>query len=104
VKLAPDDPRHGSANGYNNWACRCRPCTVAHTAYLRDNQQATYRKTPCPLCGQPKNFRSDLCRDCFFELNTAPHGTETRYRDCHCDRCRKAAAEGRARRRAAAVS
>lgn len=33
--LADDDPRHGTANGYNNLRCRCRPCTVAHTAYLR---------------------------------------------------------------------
>jgi hypothetical protein len=25
---------HGTMNGYKNYGCRCRPCTVAHTAYL----------------------------------------------------------------------
>lgn len=29
--LAPDDPRHGTANGYNNWNCRCPACTTAKT-------------------------------------------------------------------------
>lgn len=36
--LSPDDPRHGTANGYNNLGCRCRPCTDAwnanHRAYM----------------------------------------------------------------------
>lgn len=29
--LAPDDPRHGSDNGYVNWGCRCDPCGLAHS-------------------------------------------------------------------------
>ncbi len=31
--LAPDDPRHGSANGYGNLGCRCKPCCAANTAH-----------------------------------------------------------------------
>jgi len=33
--LTPDDPRHGTANGYTNHLCRCPPCRMAHYAYLR---------------------------------------------------------------------
>ena len=35
-ELAPDDPRHGTTNGYGNLGCRCEPCTAAH----RVNHQA----------------------------------------------------------------
>lgn len=31
----PADPRHGSANGYRNLACRCPRCTQAWTDYQR---------------------------------------------------------------------
>jgi hypothetical protein len=27
--LPPDDPRHGTVTGYNNWNCRCDPCRQA---------------------------------------------------------------------------
>lgn len=30
--LAPDDPRHGTANGYRNYGCRCEPCRQARAA------------------------------------------------------------------------
>lgn len=40
--LAPDDPRHGTANGYTNWSCRCEPCRTAHYAakYRRQRGEA----------------------------------------------------------------
>jgi WhiB family redox-sensing transcriptional regulator len=28
-QLAPDDPRHGTVNGYNNFDCRCPDCREA---------------------------------------------------------------------------
>lgn len=28
--LDPDDPRHGTANGYGNWNCRCLECCQAY--------------------------------------------------------------------------
>lgn len=31
--LAPDDPRHGTANGYLNYGCRCDACKDAGAAY-----------------------------------------------------------------------
>lgn len=31
--LEPDDPRHGTPNGYTNYACRCRECKAAWSAY-----------------------------------------------------------------------
>lgn len=31
--LAPDDPRHGTPNGYNNFGCRCGPCRTAWNEY-----------------------------------------------------------------------
>ena len=33
ARLAPDDPRHGSLNGYTNLRCRCGPCTNALRLY-----------------------------------------------------------------------
>lgn len=34
------DSRHGTANGYRNAACRCRPCTDAWAIYQRDRRHA----------------------------------------------------------------
>jgi hypothetical protein len=33
--MKPDDPRHGTANGYSNLKCRCAPCTAAWAEYHR---------------------------------------------------------------------
>jgi hypothetical protein len=33
--LPPDDPRHGTPNGYNNLGCRCQRCRDAWAAYCR---------------------------------------------------------------------
>lgn len=39
----PEDPRHGTTNGYGNLECRCEPCTAANTAfhrkYMHDNRE-----------------------------------------------------------------
>lgn len=34
-----------------------------------------------------------LCYPCHKEKHQAPHGTLARYRDCHCDLCKKAQRE-----------
>lgn len=38
-KLAPDDPRHGTTNGYTNYRCRCDRCKdanrLARAGYLK---------------------------------------------------------------------
>jgi hypothetical protein len=33
--LEPGDPRHGRASSYENYACRCRPCTAAKVGVER---------------------------------------------------------------------
>lgn len=44
--LAPNDPRHGTANGYSNRGCHCQPCRDAwaahHKAYM-DRRRAAFR-------------------------------------------------------------
>jgi hypothetical protein len=32
----PNDPRHGTANGYSNLKCRCDGCTAAWRDYHRE--------------------------------------------------------------------
>lgn len=41
TRLLPGDPRHGTANGYNNHYCRCQKCTTAWAKYV-----AKLRKKP----------------------------------------------------------
>lgn len=36
--LADDDKRHGTANGYLNYGCRCEECVSAYAAYHADNR------------------------------------------------------------------
>lgn len=38
--LTPDDPRHGTANGYTNYSCRCPLCTLA-----KREQNLKYKRT-----------------------------------------------------------
>lgn len=33
--MTPDDPRHGTVNGYVNLACRCAPCRSAWNDYVK---------------------------------------------------------------------
>lgn len=37
--LHPDDPRHGTTNGYGNLRCRCAACCRANTLAMRIYQQ-----------------------------------------------------------------
>jgi len=43
VKLAQDDPRHGTDNGYGNLSCRCQLCRDAWAArqydYMKRNPE-----------------------------------------------------------------
>jgi hypothetical protein len=34
--IDPDDPRHGTANGYGNHRCRCEACRAANRASHRE--------------------------------------------------------------------
>jgi hypothetical protein len=97
--LAPDDPRHGTPNGYANLGCRCEFCRKAQTAYLRERGIGTYRRNAC-ACGNPKTLGAEKCQACRFAEIAADHGTESKYfAGCRCDECRRASAAGRRRRR-----
>lgn len=41
-ELAPDDPRHGTRNGYDNHYCRCDRCRnanrISHASYMAANR------------------------------------------------------------------
>lgn len=49
--LAPDDPRHGTRNGYGNLGCRCDRCRAANTAYCGEQRAA--RTTPATPVHHP---------------------------------------------------
>ena len=71
----PDDPRHGTPNGYNNLDCRCPRCTAANTAAQARRREAR-RNAPTPR---------------------HVHGTDAGYREygCDCKRCKAAHATAR---------
>lgn len=43
ITAGDGDPRHGTANGYSNLQCRCRPCTDAVAVYIRQHHDKTRR-------------------------------------------------------------
>lgn len=71
MSLVPDDPRHGTYNGYINLGCRCQPCRDANAAEAR---------------------RMKLQRASGRGRKPAPHGRYTTYHNymCRCQPCRDA--------------
>lgn len=71
-ELAPDDPRHGTRNGYGNLGCRCDACREAH----RQN----HRKYMIRV-----KESGELAGD------GVQHGTAYRYDvGCRCNACKEA--------------
>lgn len=67
MKLTPDDPRHGTSNGYGTHGCRCDTCKN----YVRERNKA----------------RSLAA----LAVDDSRHGTRNGYgHGCRCDRCRDA--------------
>lgn len=55
---------HGSHSTYGNYRCRCRPCTDAHTAYIR-RRRAERAAMPMPASvehGLPSTYANWRCR------------------------------------------
>jgi len=72
AEMLPDDPRHGTENGYNNIKCRCERCRRAHRDY-----QARYMRR--------------VLEDGSLVNATVEHGSAYRYDvGCRCDACRQA--------------
>ena len=92
--LARDDPRHGTANAYQNLGCRCTRCRKANTEAHREWAHRTGRNRPADEVRREAKAAA-LARD--------NHGTEHRYTNhgCRCEACKQASADARARRRAA---
>ena len=67
----PDDPRHGTTNGYVNLGCRCERCRTAWRVYIRERRRARIAGE----AGEPK-----------------VHGTPSNYTNwrCRCDKCSQA--------------
>lgn len=82
MTLGPDDPRHGTANGYVCHGCRCRPCTTANSDRVRAFRRRTGRSVP------RAEYLASLSRT---------HGLRSTYKNgCKCERCRAAStAHGR---------
>lgn len=72
MTLAPDDPRHGTVNGYKNHYCRCDKCRTAAT-----------------MCHREWRHRRHLA------LGDPRHGTQNGYvnYNCRCPACKEAQAE-----------
>lgn len=71
--LAPDDPRHGTTNGYGSLGCRCAACREAN----RINHKAYMKRV---LANKQLAMGADVV-----------HGTSYRYDvGCRCDECRLA--------------
>ncbi|SHX67012.1 Uncharacterised protein [Mycobacteroides abscessus subsp. abscessus] len=64
----PDDPRHGTPNGYNNHRCRCGPCReanrVSHAEYMQRirAEETILGRHGTSLC-YDSGCRCDVCRE-----------------------------------------
>lgn len=79
--LHPEDPRHGTVNGYNNLGCRCADCKTAWTEFCKRRRQERRERLP--------------------ENTTVLHGSESTYfnHSCRCALCKDAHTEGERLRR-----
>lgn len=61
--LAPDDPRHGTPNGYNNHGCRCVDCKAAQRAdNIRRRRERLSRPIPDHVHGTDNGYTSYKCK------------------------------------------
>lgn len=85
--IAPDDPRHGTNNGYDNLGCRCAPCREAKRVYQLDYAHRT---------GRRRSMQE------YNASRTRTHGRASTYNaGCRCDECRTNASARRQRIRLA---
>lgn len=63
----PDDPRHGTDNGYVNHGCRCELCTATNTVTVaQDRERRAMVEVPEHVHGTPNGYVNYKCRcdDC----------------------------------------
>lgn len=89
--LAPNDPRHGTSNGYQNYSCRCADCCAAHTKAHKEYMWRSGRSRP---------LYQVIARRRLLALVYVQHGTELTYKHgCRCDQCTAGATAARRMRR-----
>lgn len=79
----PDDPRHGTQNGYANLRCRCGRCRVANTSYCRELKRVRAgRAIPKGLHGSVNAYTnySCRCRECRDAYNKSRRTGDPRQR------------------------
>lgn len=70
--LPPDDPRHGTSNGYGNLRCRCEACRrgnrLQHAEYMsRVRASGQPRGEHGGRVAYDSGCRCDVCRDAHNE-------------------------------------
>lgn len=87
-------PTHGVVWIYLAYSCRCKPCTEANTAYIREARSRNYRegRTWVPASEEYKGH---------WEWLPGPHGSASTYvtRGCRCKPCTEAIRVARAESR-----
>lgn len=79
--LAPDDPRHGTTNAYNNLQCRCPECREAVRAAKRVRElKVRCRRLGIPIPRELQQVRGvvslDAVADARFGMDRVLVGTE----------------------------
>lgn len=60
--LPSNDRRHGTANGYTNYRCRCQPCVNAKRSYERDRRLSKPLKHHRSTKPEAEEFADELAR------------------------------------------
>lgn len=109
--MNPEDPRHGTTNGYSNQKCRCADCRQAWGVYKRNRQQrikstgldptdprhgstAGYAYScRCGPCEEAQRSYLESRKGLRLSKDDSRHGTETGYTSwrCRCQPCKDAA-------------
>lgn len=61
----PNDPRHGTQNGYGNLACRCPRCRAANVETMRLARECRASQIPADRHGRQTTYFNYSCR-CSF--------------------------------------
>lgn len=121
MPLEPDDPRHGTSNGYTSYGCRCDPCREARSRAKKDypsrrihklaaRHAAQWMKAHCPrewsALVDAEWEKAGLERPPAWRQTLAPnhpdHGAMAGYHaGCRCVSCKVASKQHNAERRAA---
>lgn len=100
----PDDPRHGTTNGYGV-GCRCDRCRVAMKRYsgryFKENEELIKEKRRLYYRNNKANVRKSQVKryeEYVYQMQQDPndprHGTRTGYTyGCRCDKCKAASHE-----------